>query len=221
MTVKIAPSLLSADFTKLAEQIKMVEEAGADWHHLDVMDGRFVPNITFGPIIVEAVKRIAKLPLDVHLMIVDPEKYIPTFIDSGADWITFHYEAVNDVPAIVSEIRRFNVRPGVSINPETPLNKIVPYLDSIDLVLLMSVHPGFGGQDFIPKTIDKVVELVQLRDNYNYSFLISIDGGVNLDNTKLIVDAGVDVLVAGSSIYGADNPAKVIKRMRDIIEAGL
>jgi len=214
MPLIIAPSLLSADFSSLKSQIELIDAAGADWHHLDVMDGRFVPNITFGPLIVKTVRRLTDKPLDVHLMIIQPEKYIPAFRSAGADWITVHCETVDDLPALSNMIRTSGAKPGLSLNPETALEKVTPYLKLFDLVLIMSVHPGFGGQVFIPDSLKKVSALNDLRHSQKLDFLISIDGGINPSNARAIHQAGADILVAGSSIYHAPEPAAALKNLR-------
>jgi len=213
-TIIIAPSILSADFTRLGTEIKLVEDGGADWIHLDVMDGRFVPNLTFGPIIVEAVNRLTELPLDVHLMIDQPEKYIEDFFNSGSDWITIHYEASKDVRKILKQIRKFGIKSGISIKPGTSVKEIKPFLEIVDLVLIMSVEPGFGGQDFIASSFNKIRELIQIREENNYEYLISIDGGVKESNAPEIVDSGVDILVAGSFIYHNPDPPGALRSLR-------
>ena len=215
MPILISPSILSADFTRLTEQIRLVEEGGADWIHLDVMDGQYVPNITFGPMIVEAVNRITELPLDVHLMIVEPERYIPQFAKAGADWITIHVEATKHVPDTLDLIRDFNCKTGISLNPETSLNDIEPYLSQVDLILVMSVHPGFGGQSFISSSLGKIKTLAQKKIQLGANFLISVDGGVNKKNVRQVIQAGADILAVGSSIFKVSNPQKAINNMRN------
>lgn len=217
--IKLAPSVLSADFTRLASEIHSVEEGGADWIHLDVMDGRFVPNITFGPIIVKAVKRLTDLPLDVHLMIVEPEKHIDDFRAAGADWITVHLEAVTKPESIIESIKQSGARAGISIKPKTPIKELKPILDKIDLVLVMSVDPGAGGHSFIPSCLDKVTEMAEMRDESGANFKISVDGGVNGSNAADIVKAGADILIAGSSVYHSDNPAEALQSLRNMVES--
>jgi len=199
--LKIAPSILSADFSKLGEEIKEIEQGGADYVHVDVMDGHFVPNITIGPLIVEAIKPITTLPLDVHLMIENPDQYIPAFADAGASIISVHQEACTHLHRTIQLIKKQGVKAGVVINPATPLVMIQDILSEVDLVLLMSVNPGFGGQSFIYETVPKIEKLATWRTENNYSFEIQVDGGVNLETAKLCTDAGADVLVAGSAIF--------------------
>ena len=220
LSVKIAPSLLAADFSQLGAQVKMVEDAGIDMHHLDVMDGRFVPNISYGPLVVDAVRRVTEKPLDVHLMIVEPEKYIEQFRDAGADWITVHLEAVEGRESkVLEQIRKTGAKAGISINPDTPAEALIPFLSDTDLVLIMSVHPGFGGQKFIEGALEKVETIHKLRLENDYKLLISIDGGVGLNNAQRIVDAGADILVAGSSIYLAEDPPAVVRTLKNLIPA--
>ncbi|MBI4727799.1 ribulose-phosphate 3-epimerase [candidate division TA06 bacterium] len=210
----IAASLLSADFAELKNEIRSVEQGGADWLHLDVMDGHFVPNLTFGPFIVEAVKRVSRLPLDAHLMITDPLKYAPEFARAGADYITIHAEVIDDLRAAVGQIKKLKVKVGLSANPETPLDKVLPVIGEIDLFLVMSVHPGFSGQKFMPEVLDKVRTLKKLKDQGKTQALISIDGGINRQTSGQAVKAGVEVLVAGAAIFGAVNRKQEIKAIR-------
>ncbi|HEY9578161.1 MAG TPA: ribulose-phosphate 3-epimerase [Pseudobacillus sp.] len=199
--VKIAPSILSANFAKLGEEIKEVEIGGADWIHVDVMDGHFVPNITIGPLIVEAVRPVTKLPLDVHLMIENPDLYIEAFAKAGADYITVHAEACPHLHRTIQLIRSFGVKPGVVLNPATPASVLEYIIEDIDLVLLMTVNPGFGGQSFIHSVVPKIREVKQMITAKGLDVLIEIDGGVNTETAKLCTDAGADVLVAGSAVY--------------------
>jgi len=202
MTVKIAPSILSADFGRLAEEVKAVEAAGADYVHVDVMDGRFVPNITIGPLVVEAVKRSTSLPLDVHLMIVEPEKYIAAFARAGANIITVHAEVCPHLHRVLHQIREAGAKPSVVINPSTPLSAIEEVLSEVSQVLLMSVNPGFGGQSFIAATVDKVSRLrAQLDARGLLQVDIEVDGGLNADTAKQVVAAGANVLVAGNHVF--------------------
>jgi ribulose-phosphate 3-epimerase len=208
----IAPSLLSADFCRLSEEIDDVQKGGADWLHLDVMDGHFVPNLTFGPFILESISRYANLPLDCHLMVERPEQWIAPFASAGADWITVHAEATSHLNRLIHQIRQVDCRPGVSINPGTPISQIEEVLDLVDLVLLMSVNPGFGGQEFVESSLQKVEKLAQLRGNRK--FLIEIDGGVTPQRAAELKSAGVDVFVAGSAIFGQKNRKKAIRDFR-------
>lgn len=213
--VLIAPSILSADFADLKNEIKKVEEAGADWLHIDVMDGRFVPNITIGIPVVRAIRKVTKMPLDVHLMIVEPLKYVNDFADAGADIITAHVEACgNDVIKTIEAIKQKNVKAGISIKPNTPVKEIENLLDKVDMVLVMTVEPGFGGQAFIGDCLDKVREIKDIAEKRNLDFHIQVDGGVNAETAKLCVAAGVDVLVAGSYVYCADDVKAAISSLR-------
>ena len=213
----IAPSILSADFSKLGSEIKAVEEAGADWVHIDVMDGHFVPNITYGPIIVEASKASTSMLLDVHLMIEKPDLMIPGFIKAGADLISVHAEACTHLNRTVNMIKDEGVKAGVALNPATPLSSIEWVLEDLDFVLIMSVNPGFGGQKFIKNSLDKVRALKKMISDANLPTLIQIDGGVNADTIKEISDAGVDSFVAGSAIFGSDDYTETIKTFRSRI----
>lgn len=215
----LAPSILSADFTNLSQQIRLVEMAGADWIHCDVMDGHFVPNITFGPFIVEAVNRITHLPLDVHLMIEKPELYIKDFVDAGADYITVHYEEVVHLNRVINQIKELGAKAGVVINPSTPVQSIRDVAEYIDLLLIMSVNPGFGGQQFIPNTIRRIHEAVELREKFRAKFLIEIDGGINAQTIKSTSDAGADVFVAGASIFKSENISAATAELKNIISS--
>lgn len=201
----LAPSILSADFSSLAQQIRYVEMGGADWIHCDIMDGQFVPNITFGPLVVKALRKITKLPIDVHLMIKNPDNFIQAFIDAGADYITVHQEEVIHLHRTIQKIKEFGAKAGVAINPATPVNVLSEILFNLDMVLVMSVNPGFGGQKFIPSSINKIKELESLRKSKNLDFLIEIDGGVGISNIKEISAAGCNAFVAGASVFATSN----------------
>ena len=207
----IAPSILSADFAKLADEINEVTMAGADVIHVDVMDGNFVPNITIGQCVVESLKKICKIPLDVHLMISDPEKYADSFLKAGSDWLTFHVEATNNSAKIIEKIKSFCSKAGISVKPGTPIETISPFLKDLDLVLVMSVEPGFGGQKFMPQSLEKIKFL---RENEKFSGYVSIDGGINSETAVIAVKAGVDMLVAGSSIFHTKDRFLAIKNLR-------
>lgn len=210
----IAPSILSADFTRLGDEIKAVEKAGADWIHIDVMDGFFVPNITYGPIIVEAVKRVTELPLDVHLMIEKPDNMIPEFIKSGADLISVHVEASVHLNRTIQLIKNSGIRAGAVLNPATPLSTLEYILDDLDFVLLMSVNPGFGGQVFIPNTLDKISRLREMIDKRGLKTLIQVDGGVSEKTIGEISARGADSFVAGSAIFKTKDYGKTIENFR-------
>ena len=213
----LAPSILSANFTRIAEDIKIVESAGADLLHLDVMDGHFVPNITFGPKMVKDIKGITSLPLDCHLMISEPEKYVDSFAKAGADWISVHYETSDHLNSLVNQIKDAGSKAGVVINPATNVELLNDILEYADFVLLMSVNPGFGGQKFIPGSLEKARRLKEMINNKNSSAYIEMDGGIGLDNMNEVSQSGVDVFVCGNSIFGASDPLKTIKEMKKII----
>lgn len=215
--VKIAPSILSANFAKLGEEITEVEKGGADYIHVDVMDGHFVPNITIGPLIVEAIRPVTKLPLDVHLMIENPDLYIPTFLKAGADIISVHQEACPHLHRTIQLIKDQGVKAGVVINPATPVEMIKETLSYVDLVLVMTVNPGFGGQSFIHETLPKIKQLDELRREKQYRFELEVDGGVNIETAKLCTDAGADVLVAGSAIFNKEDRQEAIAKIRESI----
>ncbi|MGD8365997.1 MAG: ribulose-phosphate 3-epimerase [Desulfobacterales bacterium] len=214
----IAPSILSADFSRLGEEIKAVESAGADWIHVDVMDGHFVPNITMGPLIVEAVRRVTALPIDVHLMIEQPERYVQDFAQAGANWISVQVEACIHLNRTVNLIREASAHPGVVLNPHTPLSSIEWVLEDVDYILIMSVNPGFGGQAFIENSLDRVRKLRRMLEERNLSPLIQIDGGVNKETIARIASAGVDVFVAGSAIFGSKDYGKTIEGFRELLK---
>lgn len=215
----IAPSILSADFAKLGDEIHAVEAAGADWIHADVMDGHFVPNITFGPLIVEAVRRLTPLPIDVHLMIENPDDYIPAFVEAGANYISVQIESCVHLNRSIQLIRECGAKPGAVLNPATPLQAVDWILEYIDYVLIMSVNPGFGGQAFIPNSLDKVKQLRHKIQNKQLNTLIEIDGGVNEKTISAIAKAGADIFVAGSAIFGSRNYAETISNFRKKIES--
>ena len=203
--IKISPSILSADFSQLGKEISNLEKGGADLIHVDVMDGHFVPNLTIGPPVIKALRKYTKLPFDVHLMISPVHKYIKDFANAGSDIITIHPEATNDLKKSISHIKEFNKKVGVSLNPDTKINVIESNLNNIDLVLIMSVYPGFGGQKFIPETINKIKDLKKIKDKNNYSFDIEVDGGINFSNSKDVINAGANILVSGTTIFKENN----------------
>ncbi len=212
--VKIAPSILSADFARLGEDVTAAEKAGADLIHVDVMDGHFVPNITIGPLVVKAVKKIAKLPLDVHLMIENPDDYVKEFAESGSDMITVHAEATVHLHRTIQNIRECGVKAGVSVNPATPLSLIEIVLPYVDMVLIMSVNPGFGGQKFIPEALPKIKQLKKMIDERKLKVEIEVDGGVNTDNVADVVSAGADIVVMGSAFYNSKDYAETVRTVR-------
>jgi ribulose-phosphate 3-epimerase len=212
--VKIAPSILACDFAHLGEEIQDVEHCGADLLHLDVMDGHYVPNITFGPVIVRAMRTLTSLPLDTHLMITDPEKYAPRFIESGASAITFHIEIAEDPLPLLEKIRQWGARAGLSLNPETDIKTMDSALPFVDLVLVMSVHPGFGGQQFISASHDKIRYLANAKKSRGLNFDISVDGGVTTDNAPALIESGTEILVAGTTIFKSPDRKKTIGLLR-------
>ena len=216
MSHLVAPSLLSADFLNLQKEIGMLNQSEADWLHLDVMDGLFVPNISFGFPIIEKIKKVATKPLDVHLMIVEPERYLERFKKAGADIISIHIEACRQPLAAINMIRNLDARAGIVINPGTPVNNLGTLIDQVDMILLMSVNPGFGGQSFIPETIGKIITLRSLIKERNLHVLIEVDGGVDLQNAPALVNAGVDILVAGNTIFASSDPIETIHRLKNI-----
>ena len=209
----IAPSVLAADFGHLERDVQMVDRSEAAWIHVDVMDGCFVPNISFGFPVLRAVRRATQKPLDVHLMIVEPERYIARFAHDGADWITFHLEATEDALHCVHLIRESGAKVGVSIKPKTPVESLRPILGEVDMVLVMSVEPGFGGQKFIPESLDRIRELRTMAEKLNPELLIEVDGGISSENAHLLYEAGANVLVAGSSVFKAADPEAEIRAM--------
>ncbi|MCU9612153.1 ribulose-phosphate 3-epimerase [Caldibacillus lycopersici] len=212
--IKIAPSILSADFSKLAQEVKDVEKGGADYIHIDVMDGHFVPNITIGPLIVEAIRPVTSLTFDVHLMIDNPGQYISNFAKAGADIISVHAEACPHLHRTIHQIKEQGINAGVVINPATPVAMISEILSEVDLVLLMTVNPGFGGQKFIPNVLKKIQQIKQLKDEFAYTYDIEVDGGVNEETASLCIEAGANVLVAGSAIFNEKDRASAIAQIR-------
>ncbi|MXQ53307.1 ribulose-phosphate 3-epimerase [Shimazuella alba] len=213
--VKIAPSLLSADFSRLKEEVQEIEQAGADWLHIDVMDGHFVPNISFGPLVVSAIRPHTSLPFDVHLMIKEPDAYIDAFVKSGADLITVHQETCSHLHRTITHIKDQGIKAGVAINPATSLSAIEPILPDVDLVLLMTVNPGFGGQSFIASVLPKIAELRTKIDNLGLSVEIEVDGGIATGTAKEVVENGATMLVAGSAVFGQKDRKKAIEDIRN------
>ncbi len=214
---KIAPSLLSADFTRLGEEIRAVERAGADLLHFDVMDGHFVPNISMGVPILEAVRKVSTLPLDAHLMISEPEKYVEVFIKSGANSVSVHSEVCPDIPKIAKRIRELGARASIGVNPETSIDRVIAAAEHLDMILIMSVHPGFGGQEFIPASLQKLREVRRELKRRGLSIDVEIDGGVKADNIAEVKAAGANVFVSGSGIFGEQDYGRIIAEMRDLI----
>ncbi|MFC4712491.1 ribulose-phosphate 3-epimerase [Planococcus dechangensis] len=219
--IKIAPSILAADFAKLGQEVQEVEKAGADWIHIDVMDGHFVPNITMGPIVVDALRPLTKLPLDVHLMIENPDRYIEDFAKAGADYITVHVEACPHLHRTIQLIRSFGVKPGVVLNPHTPVETIQHVLEDIDLVLFMTVNPGFGGQKFIHSVVPKVAQLAEMVKQQGLSVDIQIDGGINEETIVSCAKAGANVFVAGSAIFGKEDRALALHNIKQAGQGAL
>ena len=212
----LSPPILSADFTKLGEEIETIDNAGAEYIHVDVMDGMFVPSISYGMPVIKSIRKSTGKVFDVHLMISEPIRYIADFAASGADMITVHVEACSDVVATIEKIREYKLKVGITLNPDTPVSAIKPYLNRVDMVLIMSVNPGFGGQKFITSSVDKIKEVKRLRDELNLSYDIEVDGGINIDNLATVLEAGANVIVAGSAIFRGD-AAENVKKFKSIM----
>ena len=213
--IQISPSILSADFSKLGDEIVKLENGGADMIHVDVMDGHFVPNLTIGPPIIKSLRKYTKLPFDVHLMISPVHKYIKNYADAGADIITIHPEATDNLSESIELIKSLNKKIGVSLNPDTPIDKIKNILSKVDLILIMSVYPGFGGQKFMPEVLDKIKTLNKLKINNKFNFNIEVDGGINFENSKFVIDAGADILVSGTTIF-KENEGNIKKNIETL-----
>ena len=213
--MKIAPSILSADFSRLKDEIQAVEAAGADWLHVDVMDGHFVPNITIGPVVVEWIRKASRLPLDAHLMITDPDRYAPEFIKAGADWVSIHPDTCRDPSRSLNRIRELGAKASIAVNPDVPLERIEGHLGEIDMILMMTVFPGFAGQTFIEDVLSKITEIRTLISERKLPVLVEADGGIKADNIDRVVRAGAEVIVSGSGIFKTQNYTETIRRMRE------
>jgi ribulose-phosphate 3-epimerase len=217
-SIKIAPSILSADFSRLKDEIQAVEAAGADWLHVDVMDGHFVPNITIGPVVVEWVRKVTTIPLDVHLMITDPDKYAPEFIKAGADWVSIHPDTCANPNASLARIRQLGAKASIAVNPDVPLSGVERCFSDIDMILIMTVFPGFGGQAFIPDVLPKIAEVRKVIEQRKLAVLVEADGGIKTDNIARVVRAGAEVIVSGSGIFKTSDYAETIRQMRRAVE---
>jgi len=215
MQIKIVPSILSADFSRLGDEIRAVEEAGAEWIHIDVMDGHYVSNITIGPVVVESIRKVTRLPLDVHLMITDPDKYGPEFIKAGADWISIHPETCEEPKTSLKKIRELGAKASIAVNPDVPLDQVERYFPDIDMVLMMTVFPGFAGQTFIEDVLPKIEKTKKVIERRKLPILIEADGGIKADNIARVVEAGAEVIVSGSGIFKTSDYADTIRRMRE------
>ena len=215
MQIKIVPSILSADFSRLGDEIRAVEEAGAEWIHIDVMDGHYVSNITIGPAVVESIRKVTRLPLDVHLMITDPDKYGPEFIKAGADWISIHPETCEEPKTSLKKIRELGAKASIAVNPDVPLDQVERYFPDIDMVLMMTVFPGFAGQTFIEDVLPKIEKTKKVIERRKLPILIEADGGIKADNIARVVEAGAEVIVSGSGIFKTSDYADTIRRMRE------
>jgi ribulose-phosphate 3-epimerase len=215
--MKIAPSILSADFSRLRDEIQAVEKAGADWLHLDIMDGHYVPNITIGPVVVESVRKVTRMPLDVHLMITDPDKYAPEFIKAGADWISVHPDTCKDPVKSLARIRELGAKSSIAVNPDVPLEKVEAHLAHIDMILMMTVFPGFAGQAFIEDVLPKIEKVRNMITERKLPILIEADGGIKADNIGRVVRAGAEVIVSGSGIFKTPDYAETIQKMRQCV----
>ena len=213
----LAPSILDADFTCIEKELKMLEEEGADLIHLDIMDGRFVPNISFGAKVVESIRKITSLPLDAHLMIENPENHIESFIKAGSDYITIHYEVSRHLDRDIQFIKNMGIKSGIALNPTTPLNVIEYIINKIDILLLMTVNPGYGGQEFIPQMMSKIKKAKDIINNQNKSITLAVDGGINFSNLSRIIEAGADMIIAGQIIFKSVNPKEAIKKIKNIM----
>jgi ribulose-phosphate 3-epimerase len=212
--IKIAPSILSSDFSRLKDEIQAVEQGGADWIHVDVMDGHFVPNITIGPVVVESIRKVTRLPLDVHLMITDPDKYAPEFIKAGADWVSIHPDTCKDPRTSLKRIRELRAKASIAVNPDVPLEKVESYFPETDMLLMMTVFPGFSGQPFIEDVLPKIEKARRIIDQRRLSVLIEADGGIKADNIARVTRAGAEVIVSGSGIFKTPDYAETIRSMR-------